>query len=116
MRIDYEDSYRDDDMRVHYEEEPFTGEVVHRDAEGRMSALVSYVAGVPSGPQIKWYPDGSKQKEGRARWGIAVGDWRRWHPNGQLAEHSVFSLQGRRERRRRWDKDGNLTEDRSFAS
>ncbi|MFE1763236.1 toxin-antitoxin system YwqK family antitoxin [Streptomyces angustmyceticus] len=116
MRIDYEDSYRDDDMRVHCEGGPFTGEVVYRDAGGRMRALVSYVEGVPSGPQTKWYPDGSKKKEGQVRWGIAVGDWRRWHPNGQLAEHSFFSLQGRREHRRRWDKDGNLTEDRSFAS
>ncbi|MEW2436628.1 hypothetical protein AB0952_21140 [Streptomyces caniferus] len=116
MRIDDEDSYRDDDMRVHHEDEPFTGEVVHRDADGRVSALICYVEGVPSGPQTEWYSDGSKRNEGQTRWGLAVGDWRRWHPNGRLAEHSVFSPQGRRTRRRRWDQDGNLTEDRSFTT
>ncbi|MFJ6789995.1 toxin-antitoxin system YwqK family antitoxin [Streptomyces angustmyceticus] len=116
MRIEDEDSYRDDDMRVHYEDEPFTGEVVYRDKEGKVTGLISYIDGVPSGPQTRWYSDGSKKKEGQTRWGLAVGDWRKWHPNGQLAEHSVFNLQGRRERRQRWDKDGNLTEDKSFST
>lgn len=116
MRIDYEDSYLDDDMRVHYEDELFTGEVVHRDSAGRVIAEISYVEGVPSGPQAEWYSDGTKKNEGQATFGLAVGDWRKWHPNGQLAEHSVFSPQGRRTHRRRWDKDGNLTEDKAFAS
>ncbi|MFJ9409554.1 toxin-antitoxin system YwqK family antitoxin [Streptomyces sp. NPDC101393] len=116
MRIEYQDTYRDDDSRVHYEDDPFTGEVASRDGDGRIISLVSYIDGVPSGPQTQWYSDGTKKKEGQARWGLAVGDWRKWHPNGQLAEHSVFSLEGRRVRRQRWDRDGSLTEDKSYTS
>ncbi|MFE3646832.1 toxin-antitoxin system YwqK family antitoxin [Streptomyces sp. NPDC059152] len=116
MRVEYEDCYRDEGARLHYEDAPFTGEVVARDQQGRVISLASYVDGIPSGPQTQWYPDGTKKKEGHARYGIAVGDWRRWHPNGQLAEHSVFNPQGRREHRQKWDKEGNLIEDKSFTS
>ncbi len=115
MRIEYEDTYRDEDTRVLCEDGLVTGEVVSRDSEGRIIALTSYHEGVPSGPQTAWYPDGTKKREGLTRYGQAVGDWRKWYPNGQLAEHSVFNEQGRRVRRQKWDKDGNLTEDKSFT-
>ncbi|MEU7639520.1 toxin-antitoxin system YwqK family antitoxin [Streptomyces sp. NPDC039016] len=111
--VAYEDCYRDEDARLHYEDDPFTGDVFARDPQGRVISLASYVDGVPSGPQTQWYPDGTKKKEGQARYGIAVGDWRRWHPNGQLAEHTVFSLHGCHERLREWDEDGNPTVDES---
>ncbi|WP_146022049.1 toxin-antitoxin system YwqK family antitoxin [Streptomyces sp. CB02959] len=116
MRVEYEDCYRDEDARLHYEDDPFTGEVVSRDRQGRMIGLASYVDGVPSGPQNQWYPDGTKKKEGQTRYGLAVGEWRRWHPNGQLAEYSVFTPQGEYERLQKWDKEGNLTKDESFTS
>ncbi|TWP45227.1 hypothetical protein FKR81_39835 [Lentzea tibetensis] len=105
----------DDTMRVLHEDELFTGEVITRDAEGRIVGLVTYFEGVPHGPQGQWYADGSNKKEGQVDWGLAVGDWRAWHPNGQLAEHTVFNENGRRARRQRWDKDGNLTEDKTYA-
>ncbi|GAA2597966.1 toxin-antitoxin system YwqK family antitoxin [Streptomyces tubercidicus] len=116
MLVEYEDTYLDDDFRVHYEDELLTGEVVHRDGTGRVVAQISYVEGVPSGPQAEWYSDGSKKNEGQTRYGLAIGEWRQWYPNGQLAEHSVFNLQGRRVRRQRWDQDGILAEDKSFAT
>ncbi|GAA3174746.1 MULTISPECIES: toxin-antitoxin system YwqK family antitoxin [Streptomyces] len=113
MRVDHEDTYKDDDMRVHYEDDLFTGEVAAHNGAGTLIALMSYVDGVPSGPHATWYPNGQKREEGTMRWGIAVGEWHAWHSNGQLAEHSVFNLQGKRERRQRWDKEGNLTKDNS---
>ncbi|PJN40644.1 hypothetical protein CG747_09805 [Streptomyces sp. CB02959] len=115
--VAYEDCYRDDGARLHYEDDaPFTGDVFARDRQGRVISLASYVDGVPSGPQYQWHPDGTKKSEGRARYGLAIGDWRRWHPNGRLAEHKVFSLQGRYERVQKWDKEGNLVKDKSFTS
>lgn len=111
VRIEHKDTHRDEDSRLHCGDELVTGEVVSRDREGRIIALISYVDGVPSGPHIRWYPDGTKKKEGQTRWGLAVGDWRKWHPNGQLAEHTVFDLRGMPVRSQAWDKDGNLTED-----
>lgn len=44
--------------------------------------------------------------------GVAVGG-RGWHPNGQLAEHYVFSPEGRWRVRRRWGKEGNPTVDKT---
>ncbi|MFE3771504.1 toxin-antitoxin system YwqK family antitoxin [Streptomyces sp. NPDC057579] len=112
MRVDEEDTYMEDDMRVYYEGEPFEGEVVTRDEEGRMISLVSYLWGVESGPQTHWHPDGTKKEEGTCSMGLAIGEWRRWHPNGQLAERSVFSPEGRHLFRQRWDKGGNPTVDK----
>ncbi|MFD7666476.1 toxin-antitoxin system YwqK family antitoxin [Streptomyces sp. NPDC059788] len=115
VRIEYEDTYRDDAARVLCEDGLVTGEVVSRDQEGRITSLVSYHEGVPSGPQFAWYPDGTMKLEGLTRYGLAVGDWRKWYPNGQLAEHTVFNERGRRASRQKWDKEGNLTEDRTFS-
>ncbi|MEU7258603.1 hypothetical protein AB0B21_22720 [Streptomyces rimosus] len=110
-RIEHKDTHRDKDARLHCGDELVTGEVVSRDHEGRVIALISYVEGVPSGPHVRWYPDGTKKKEGQTRRGLAVGAWRKWHPNGQLAEHTVFDDRGMPVRRQAWDREGNLTED-----
>ncbi|MGW8554127.1 toxin-antitoxin system YwqK family antitoxin [Streptomyces tubercidicus] len=116
MRIEKEDSYFDDDMLLCHDDAPFTGEVVARDANGQVIGLLNYVEGVEWGPHCQWYPDGSKKKEGTAQRGVAVGDWRKWHPNGQLAEHSVYNSQGWPVRRQQWDENGNVTEDRSYTA
>lgn len=111
MSIEFQDTHRGEGARLHCGDELVTGEVISRDSEGRIIAAIFYVDGVPSGPHTRWYPDGTKKKEDQTRWGLAVGDWRKWHPNGQLAEHTVFNSQGMEVRYQAWDKDGNLTED-----
>ncbi|MGW8554129.1 toxin-antitoxin system YwqK family antitoxin [Streptomyces tubercidicus] len=116
MLVEHEDTYLDDDMRVHYEGELLTGEVIHRDGTGRMVAQISYVEGVPSGPQAEWHSDGSKKNEGQTRYGLAIGEWRKWYPNGQLAAHSVFSSEGCLKSRKEWDEEGRLTVDKSYTS
>ncbi|WP_146022048.1 toxin-antitoxin system YwqK family antitoxin [Streptomyces sp. CB02959] len=80
-----------------------------------MTSLVSYVEGFESGPQAEWYPDGTKKEEGTCRLGVAVGEWRSWRPNGQLAEFSAFNPEGNHLRRQRWDKEGNLTVDKRYT-
>ncbi|QIY55419.1 hypothetical protein HEP86_13840 [Streptomyces sp. RPA4-5] len=116
MHIEEQDSYMDDHMRVYHEGELFTGEMTTRDTEGRVIGLANYAEGIQSGPQSQWYSDGSKKREGQAEGGVAVGEWRKWHPNGQLAEHYVFDEKGRWVRRQRWDKEGKLTVDKSYTA
>ncbi|MFJ3948837.1 toxin-antitoxin system YwqK family antitoxin [Streptomyces libani] len=115
-RIEEDDCDFGDDMLVYHNGEPLTGEVVTRDAEGRMISLVHYVGGITSGPQTHWYADGSKKTEGTVMRGEAVGEWRSWHANGQLSEYTLFSQHGEYMRRQRWDKDGNLTVDKSYTA
>jgi antitoxin component YwqK of YwqJK toxin-antitoxin module len=115
MRIDDEDTYLDDGNLVYYQDKPFAGEVVTRDAEGRMISLQNYFEGMPSGLQTHWYPNGSKRAEGNSERGVAVGEWRRWYSNGQLARYSVFDHNGQYVLCQEWDKYGNLTKDRSYT-
>ncbi|UNO41904.1 hypothetical protein [Streptomyces sp. MST-110588] len=114
MRIEEEDSYMDEHLRVWHGEDLFTGEVIARDTEGRVISLSNYTQGIPDGPQAQWYSDGSKRTEGQNEMGKVVGEWRKWHPNGQLAQHYVFDDKGRCVRRQKWSKDGDLTVDRSY--
>ncbi|NEB73780.1 hypothetical protein G3I40_00750 [Streptomyces sp. SID14478] len=112
MRVNQKDIHTDEDLIAHYEEdEPFTGEVVSHDKEGRMIRLATYVSGILSGPQLQWYPDGTKRSEGRAKQGVVVGEWRKWHPNGRLAEQTFYSTTGCEEGFREWDKDGTLVDE-----
>lgn len=62
MRIGCEDSHGDGDMRVHHGDELFTAESVHRESEGRVIALISYIEGVPSGPQPRGIPTGQRRE------------------------------------------------------
>lgn len=98
-------------IRTH-QGQPFTGEVEDTDAHGRVIAITSYVGGIEHGPQTEWYPTGEKYIEGRCEQGCAVGEWREWHRNGKLAEHSSFNRFSEMVHRRQWDVDGNLVEDK----
>ncbi len=114
MRIDKRDSYRDESMLVMYEDEPFTGELESKDADGNVVALFTYYEGITHGPQLQWYPDGQKKAEGVSESGSAIGEWRRWHPNGQLAQVKTFDGNGRQLHVTKWDKDGALIEDKQL--
>ncbi|WP_260638667.1 toxin-antitoxin system YwqK family antitoxin [Streptomyces angustmyceticus] len=114
MRIEEDDTDIGDDLRLYHQDALFTGEVVYRDAEDRVISLVHYVAGITSGPQLEWYSDGSRKREGTSKRGDAVGEWRSWHANGQLSECVLFSQSGEYLRRQRWDRGGNLTVDKSY--
>ncbi|MGX7759045.1 toxin-antitoxin system YwqK family antitoxin [Streptomyces angustmyceticus] len=116
LRIEGEETYIGNDLRVYHQDSLFTGEVISRDAQNRVIGLAHYVEGISCGPQVQWYSDGSRKSEGQSEMGVAVGEWRRWHANGQLAERYVFTPQGQWVRRQRWGKDGKCTVDRSYGS
>lgn len=114
MFIAHEDTHRDEDARLFCGDDPVTGEVIHIDGVGRLIAAISCVEGVPSGTQTCWYPDGKKRSMGNVRYGIAIGEWRVWHPNGNLARYTLFHTQGHRVSLQKWNKEGNLMKDRSY--
>ncbi|RCV48342.1 toxin-antitoxin system YwqK family antitoxin [Marinitenerispora sediminis] len=95
-----------------YEGEPFTGEVVEAAPSGQIISLMTYKDGYEDGPWLEWYPDGSPRIEGQNVFGKgAVGRWREWYSNGQLAKDQEFDERGNEISRRQWDEDGNLVED-----
>ena len=112
MRVNREDTYTEDDhVIVHYEGEPYTGEVVSHDNEGRLIRLQTYVDGVSTGPYRRWWPDGALESEGTLSLGAHVGEWRSWHRNGQLAKHTFYTDRGTGVCGRKWDKQGNLLQE-----
>ncbi|MGM1063909.1 toxin-antitoxin system YwqK family antitoxin [Saccharothrix sp. Mg75] len=106
VRVDESDTYVDDAQRVCHDDGPFTGEVEHRDGNGRLVGSNSYFEGISSGLQEEYHPDGRLRSRGWTHMGVAVGDWYEWYPDGRSAAHHVFSDSGRPEQVERWDERG----------
>lgn len=115
MRINREKTIMNAASIVLYEDEPFTGELVDLDDDGAMIGLTSYRGGLEHGPQYEWFPDGKKELEGQCGQGSAVGDWREWHENGNLAEYSHFNQYGELLHLQRWNEKGELVEDKKSS-
>ncbi|GAA0596786.1 hypothetical protein GCM10010174_10130 [Kutzneria viridogrisea] len=111
MRVNRDETEMTPGLVVVHNGQPFTGELVDVAADGTVTGLTTYRDGIEDGPQWERYPDGRPQLEGQCDYGSAVGEWREWHPNGQLSEHTVFDRWGDVRRRQRWDEDGTLTDD-----
>jgi len=116
MRVDVNDVEMDDDLKVYLRGEPFTGEVVEHDPDGRLIGLTTYFNGVEDGPSAAWYPDGTPRAKGEAVNGMGIGLHETWFPNGRLAAQDEFDGTGRHLARRRWDEAGRLVEDRDYRS
>lgn len=80
--------------------EPFTGQLQDGDR------TTSYRDGLADGPW--WAPDA----EGRHELGVRVGEWRRWHGNGRVAELTVHDAKGAVTKIQRWDDAGFVVDDR----
>ncbi|MER7077517.1 MORN repeat variant [Saccharopolyspora kobensis] len=113
-RVDSADTSLDESMVTWYQGAPFTGEAVAHAANGNMISLVTYKHGIEHGPQAAWYPDGTKQLEGQCDRGEPVGEWRNWHPSGQLSRYTLFSGTGDKLKVQSWDESGELIEDKTF--
>lgn len=112
-RIDYSVSRReiatDDDLRLTYRGEPFTGEAVETIGD-QLLFQVFYVDGIPHGPDREWWADGPIKSEGQVNYGVPAGIWRTWHHNGQLASEQEFDDEGDPIETRTWDESGNPIE------
>lgn len=111
MRISGDQTYLDEYGRTCYEDAPYTGELEDLADNGQLVALFNYYEGIEHGRQYEWWPDGVQRAEGVANMGAAVGEWRYWHPNGQLSEQVVMDENGRELTRKRWNAAGELIED-----
>ncbi|ATL66223.1 toxin-antitoxin system YwqK family antitoxin [Nocardia terpenica] len=96
----------DIDLRLVYQGEPFTGEVVETLGDQLLSQEF-YVNGISHGPDREWWPDGTLESEGQMRNGRPYGIYRRWHENGRLASEKHFSDDGRLHTVLEWDEAGN---------
>ncbi|MET8553216.1 toxin-antitoxin system YwqK family antitoxin [Micromonospora zamorensis] len=110
MRVEYDDVETEDDLRVTYQGETFTGEVIERSPQGQVIALTTYFKGTEDGLSTEWYPSGERKAEGSARYGIAVGVHEEWHRNGNPAARVEFDDQGKLLSRHRWAEDGTPIE------
>ncbi|MBF6063795.1 hypothetical protein IU500_24465 [Nocardia terpenica] len=96
----------DDDLRLEYQGEPFTGEVVETLGDQLLSQEF-YVNGIPHGPNREWWSNGTLKLDGQARHGLPYGVFRTWHENGQLASEQHFSDDGQLHTVLEWDENGN---------
>jgi antitoxin component YwqK of YwqJK toxin-antitoxin module len=104
------DSDTGDGLIVRVDGVPFTGEVVDTE-DGRIVTITTYRDGEEDGPEIEYFPDGTKESEGTYSKGTVVGEWRTWYPNGQLKQFSHFDRWGALHKRQRWDEQGNLIDE-----
>jgi antitoxin component YwqK of YwqJK toxin-antitoxin module len=55
---------------------------------------VNYVMGLPRGDYKTFYPDGKTEEQGTWDLDRNTGGFKRWHPNGQLAQDFIFNSYG----------------------
>jgi len=99
----------DEGLRLLYDGEPFTGEVVEGFLEDPFS-LETYVDGWQTGPWRLWYGDGSPQAQGEFVNGGPVGEVLTWHENGRLESRKLYSESSRELASCTWDEEGRQTE------
>ncbi|MBF9132394.1 hypothetical protein I0C86_26095 [Plantactinospora sp. S1510] len=111
MRVEFDEVVTEDDLRVTYRGEPFTGEVVERSPQGRVIAVTTYFKGMADGSSTEWYPTGERRAAGTARHGLAVGVHEEWYRDGGPAVRCEFDDHGRLLSRCRWARDGTPIEE-----
>ncbi|MGS2808675.1 toxin-antitoxin system YwqK family antitoxin [Nocardia sp. MW-W600-9] len=84
---------------LRYAGRPYSGQVVTRlDAEDERSPITRvtrYLDGLPHGPEISWYPDGTTRSTGQFAEGRAVGTWLDRRPDGTPERRVEFSDAGK---------------------
>jgi antitoxin component YwqK of YwqJK toxin-antitoxin module len=97
----------DNELRLQYEGELFTGEVVEELIPGQLLSQELYVDGLPHGSIREWWPDGRLKSEGENYRGRPRGVFRHWHPDGRPAASILFDSEGTSRAVREWDGDGH---------
>lgn len=111
-RIDIDDPEfeMDTSERWTYQGSVYSGEAVEYGPNGQIVGLTTLKDGLEDGPQKAWYADGTRDSEGVSRRGKAVGEWREWHPNGQLKAIRLFDERGNHLSTQEWEPDGTPVE------
>ncbi|MEU7769467.1 hypothetical protein AB0B25_30900 [Nocardia sp. NPDC049190] len=106
MRVLLDDAEYNDDDRLTYGGQLFTGVAVEVDEDGVILGETSFRDGVQDGPERGFRDDGSLSIENIYLFGI-IREGRRWHGNGRLAYEMHADQSGRMESEQYWDPDGN---------
>lgn len=93
---------------AYYRGKPLHGSVF--DVSGEMSEISSFDHGVVRSESFT-HGNGQRAEERAYVAGHPFGEWRRWYPDGVLAQREVYTLTGRLRRRTRWSATGTLQED-----
>jgi antitoxin component YwqK of YwqJK toxin-antitoxin module len=70
--------------RVSVDNEPYSGFVVERHADGSLAARAGYIGGLAEGWHEAWYPDGRKRHRKYYEAGKREGEHLGWRPTGAL--------------------------------
>ncbi|MFD8100678.1 toxin-antitoxin system YwqK family antitoxin [Nocardia fluminea] len=100
----------DEEGRMYYGDEPFTGQQFRRPAPSSpITDLAAYTDGYPDGPTRGWYLDGTPRYTGDYADRHEVGRWSTWFPTGNPQEETVFAPDGALLTRTVWDETGTVT-------
>lgn len=102
-------TYGRDDLFYH-EDQPFTGMGYDLAPEGWVRSEREYRDGSPDGMSRCWYAPGRLEAETMYGGGLFHGLRRTWHENELIASEGWFE-HGVCLRRKKWNEDGNITED-----
>jgi len=105
MRVSVDDTDMDDQQRVLYNGEPFSGTVCETGKDDQLIAETEYRDGVQDGVSREYYPNGQLEAEEQYDFGHPQGLLRYWYPNGRLREEKVVDS-GRLLQGRQWAEDG----------
>jgi antitoxin component YwqK of YwqJK toxin-antitoxin module len=106
MRVMLNEADFNDDDRLTYGGQLFTGVAVEVGSDGVLLAESTYRDGVHDGPGRAFRDDGSVRAEDNYHFGILV-ESREWHRNGQLAYEVHNDEFGRMLSEQRWNEDGS---------
>lgn len=72
------------------EESPYTGTAITYSKENKKQSSMEYISGLPNGTLTAWYPDGSKQVEGKIIGASKVEKWIAWYQNGNKIREGEY--------------------------
>ncbi|MFD3705021.1 hypothetical protein ACFWUP_17945 [Nocardia sp. NPDC058658] len=100
----------DEQARMYYGAEPFTGQEFRRPAPSSpITELASYTDGYPDGPSRGWFLDGTPRYIRDYADRHPVGRWCEWFPTGIRKQETVFAADGALLTRTEWDETGVVT-------
>ncbi|MEU4443634.1 hypothetical protein AB0K14_09160 [Actinosynnema sp. NPDC050801] len=116
MRVDESEiDWQDSGDRAYRQGKPYTGEVVEKKRDGRITSVTSYLDGVEHGQGQSWHANGRLSAEWHVDHGKPVGLYRTWYADGTPAEERHFSDDGKLLLHRKWDEQGVVVKDKSYG-
>jgi len=95
---------------------PYTGKAITYSKENIKESSIEYITGIPNGLLIAWYPDGSKQVEGKIEGVTKVGNWTAWHSNGNKLREGTYKDNKEEGLFKWWFENGKLNKKGNYKN